>query len=1153
MEALLKILPKMKKYEEYINDVKKGNYPISLSGLSDSQKAHIIYSTKFYTERPVLVVTYNEIQLKKFQNDMNFFDDSNIDVYPKKEVVYYDIDTMNKDNTMDRLKVYTNLYNTESTIILTTIEALMQKTITKEKMFSNVVFLEVGKNILLDNLKENLSDLGYERTDMVESRGQFSIRGGLLDVFPLNTKDPIRIEFWGDEVDSIRYFDVSTQRSIENITQISLFPVEEFLIEKNELEVIGNKILKDNRNNESDVEAIKNGNYLTKVDKYFKYFYNQTATLLDYITKDTIIFVDEPSRIKLKSEAIENENKEIIEQFLEKGKGIPSYTEAMGTYLDISTKLENMNIINLERIDNMHAKRNGYSFSCREVNFFRSSVDIYIQEIQESYNGGKKILILAGSNSKARATAAMLLDHNISAEFMEKENIKDLENKKVIVTSGTLSEGFEYIDLGLIVVITDNDNTIVNRSKRSYRPSAFTEGKKVVFADLNVGDYVVHSTHGIGQYIGIHTLVVDGIKKDYIKIKYRNEDTLYIPTNQLENIRKYIGSGDVAPKLNKLGSKDFTKTKARVKASLKDIAIGLIELYAKRNNQKGYKYSGDTVWQAEFEEQFPYKETEDQIRCIDEVKEDMEKEMPMDRLLCGDVGYGKTEVAIRAAFKAVMEGKQVAYLVPTTVLAEQQYKTFAERMKNYPIKVEVLNRFKTKKEQTEIIKKMQYGELDVIIGTHRIVQNDIRFKDLGLLIIDEEHRFGVRHKEKIKEIKNNVDVLTMTATPIPRTLHMSVVGIRDMSVIYEPPKNRIPVQTYVLEYDEEVIREAIIKEIEREGQVFYLYNKVETIERKTNEVSKLVPEARVAFAHGQMTGTELENIMKDFMDKKIDVVVCTTIMESGIDIPNANTIIIEDSDRLGLAQLYQIRGRVGRSNRMAYAYITYKRNRILTEASEKRLKAIKEFTEFGSGFKIALRDLEIRGAGNILGPEQHGHMEAVGYEMYCKLLEEAVKEIQGLEVRPEFETQIDIKVTAYIPNEYIENTNQKIEVYQYIASIEKEEQISEVVDELIDRYGELPNEVINLLEVARIKTYAKKLFIISIVQKESKVLIQFKNANKIDGKTVQILVNEYKNRIFFSGTGTPYITLKLQEEKESDILKEILQLLKTINNLDSIK
>ncbi len=1142
MDSLAKILPKMKKFNDYINDVKKANFPITLSGLSDSGKAHFVYATRFYTEKPVVVVTYNELQLKKIKEDMNFFSDEKVLTFPKKEVVYYDIDTMNKDTTMDRLNIYTKLYNNESCIILTTVEALMQRTISKNLLFSNALQLEVGMSLLMEELTSRLVALGYERTDMVEGRGNFCVRGGIVDVFPLTTLNPIRIEFWGDEIDSIRVFDVESQRTIEAIKDISIFPAEEFLVDTSKLEDIGSKILEKYPNAISDVETIKNGNYLSKLDKYFEFFYDETSSLLDYVSKDTLVFVDEPARIVSKCQSIEFDNKEFIEAYLEKNKILPSYTNSMYSYLDIQYMFENKNVINLERVDvNTLAKRNGYSFNCREVNFFRGSMDIFVQEVQEAHNDGKIVLILGGTISKARGLATMLLEHNIPTVFLEKLDDAFLNSKQIVIITGNLSEGIEYVDLNL--VIGAGEVGTVKENKRSYKPSVFKEGKKVVFADLNVGDYIVHATHGIGQYIGIHTLTVDGVKKDYIKLKYRDEDTLYIPTSQLDSIRKYMGAGENAPKLNKLGSKEFANTKAKVKAGLKDIAKGLIELYAKRRQAVGYKFSKDTVWQKEFEDAFPYQETDDQLRCIEEVKADMESERPMDRLLCGDVGYGKTEVAIRAAFKAVMDGKQVAYLVPTTILAQQQYESFKERMTNYPVKVNVLNRFKTTKEKNEILRQLRNGELDIIIGTHRIIQKDIQFKDLGLLIIDEEHRFGVTHKEKIKKLKENIDVLTMTATPIPRTMHMSIVGIRDMSVIYEPPQNRRPVQTYVLEYDEEVIREAILKELERNGQVFYLFNRVEGIERKASEISNMIPEARVAVAHGKMSGTELENIMADFIEKNIDVLICTTILETGIDIPNANTIIIEDADRLGLAQLYQIRGRVGRSDKAAYAYITYRKNKLLAEASEKRLKAIKEFTEFGSGFKIALRDLEIRGAGNILGPEQHGHMEAVGYEMYCKLLDEAVKEARGEKVEPEVDTQIDLKITAYIPSSYIENINQKIEVYQDIANLEKEEQISEIIDELIDRYGDIPKEVSSLLDVARIKILARSLKILSVTQKGDNIVLEFDNPDVIKDGVVQILVDLYKNRVFFSSGVKPYITLKLQSKKDSDIVEEVIKIL----------
>ena len=712
-----------------------------------------------------------------------------------------------------------------------------------------------------------------------------------------------------------------------------------------------------------------------------------------------------------------------------------------------------------------------------------------------------------------------------------------------MVTVGNLSSGYEIFDINLLV-ITSNELFSENKKRRG-SSSIFRQGEKVVFADLRVGDYVVHKTHGIGQFIGVNTITADGTTKDYIKIKYKGEDTLYIPTNQLDNIRKYIGGGETTLKLNKLGSKEWSTTKAKVKKNLREVARNLIELYAKRKKIKGYAFSKDTPWQNQFEDSFPYVETDDQIRCIEEVKKDMELDKPMDRLLCGDVGYGKTEVAIRAAFKSCMDQKQVAYLVPTTVLANQQYESFKQRMKEFPIRVELLNRFRTPKQQKEIIKKLKLGEIDIIVGTHRILSKDVEFKDLGLLIIDEEHRFGVKDKEKIKELKTAVDVLTMTATPIPRTLHMSIVGVRDMSVIYEPPQNRRPVQTYVLEYDEEIIKEAITKELERDGQVFYLYNKVDTIIQKSERISQLVPEARVAFAHGKMSGRELEEIMQDFVDKKTNVLVCTTILESGIDIPNANTIIVENADRLGLAQLYQIRGRVGRSNTQAYAYIMYKRDKLLSEVADKRLKAIKEFTEFGSGFKIAMRDLEIRGAGSLLGEIQHGHMDQVGYDTYCKLLDEVIKEIQGIEIEPEKDIQIDLNVSSYLPDDFIENSSQKIEIYQDIALCRTEEDIQNVIDEIIDRFGPMPEKVENLIEIARIKELCKKTGVIKIQEKKESIVFTF-DSTEFDMKVVNTLIEKYRNKIKFSPGNMPYITYKYQNNSDMKKLSEIKEFLRTL-------
>lgn len=700
----------------------------------------------------------------------------------------------------------------------------------------------------------------------------------------------------------------------------------------------------------------------------------------------------------------------------------------------------------------------------------------------------------------------------------------------VNVLPGAFSAGFECDDFELLVLSTSEVFEV--KAKRRKSSSAFKEGEKIVFADLKENDFVVHKTHGIGQYIGVNTIKADGVTKDYIKLKYKGDDILYVPTDSLDNVRKYIGPEITNLSLNKLGSNEWKRAKEKVKKNLREVAEELIKLYAKRQKMQGFAFAKDTPWQYEFEENFEYTETEDQLRCIEEIKKDMESARPMDRLLCGDVGYGKTEVAIRAAFKSCMDQRQVAYLVPTTILAEQQYVNFKERLKEYPIKVAGLSRFRTAKEQKEILQKLKTGEIDVVVGTHRLLSKDVQFKNLGLLIIDEEHRFGVKAKETIKQMKESIDVLTMTATPIPRTLHMSVVGMRDMSVIYEPPQNRKPVRTYVLEYDVEVIREAILKELERGGQVFYLYNNVQNIVKKATDISNLVPEAKVDFAHGQMSGSELENIMQDFIDKKTNVLVCTTILESGIDIPNANTIIVENADCLGLAQLYQIRGRVGRSETQAYAYITYRRDKMLSEEADKRLKAIKEFTEFGSGFKIAMRDLEIRGAGSIMGEIQHGHLEQVGYDMYCKLLDEVVKEMQGETLEEEIEIQIDLDVSSYIPDEFIPNASQKIEIYQNIAGCKKEEDIQEVVDEIIDRYGTVPKEIENLLEIARIKNLAREKFVLKINQRGNNIIYYF-DEKKFKVEVVEKLMRIYRAKIKFSPSKvSPYITVKVSNDFE---------------------
>jgi transcription-repair coupling factor (superfamily II helicase) len=1149
MNSLVKVAPNIKKFNDYLFEVKKGTNPMMLSGLTDAGKVHMAYSTRFYADKPICIITYNELQAKKIVKDLEFFGEK-VKFFPKRDTVSFDYIAESKDLLHERISVLNSITEGKAKIIVTTIEAVMQKMITKDSLYKNVMNLKAGDVLNLEEFKEKLILLGYERCDLIEGRGQFSIRGGIVDIATSKNKG-IRIELWGDEIDSIRKFSIASQRTIEMIKEATIFPAYEFLLET-DVNIICERIESKSyvkpvmEKVEEDIEAIKSGEFLTKIDKYFDSFYEKSSTLLDYIDNDYIVFIDEIEKVKARAENIAKDNENLKQDLIERNKVVPQMLTEMNDYYNATSKLEDKQTIYLEKQDigfvdkqSMHAKRNGYSFSYREVNFFRSSMDLLFQELQEGIKRGKQTIILGGNADGCKKMSNLLFEKGINNDYRENVENYDLAQGSIVITPGALSAGFEMPEMNLLVISTAE--IFESKPKKLRTPSSFKEGEKVVFADLKVGDYIVHKTHGIGQYIGVQTIKADNVTKDYIKINYKDDDVLYVPTNSLDNIRKYIGSEKTAPKVNRLGSKDWEKAKEKVKNNLREVAEELINLYAKRQKMQGFAFSKDTPWQKEFEDSFQYTETDDQLRCIEEIKKDMESTRPMDRLLCGDVGYGKTEVAIRAAFKACMDQKQVVYLVPTTILANQQYEEFKNRMNGYPIRVELLNRFKTKKEQTEIVKKLELGEIDILIGTHRVLSKDVKFKNLGLLIIDEEHRFGVKDKEKIKELKNSIDVLTMTATPIPRTLHMSVVGMRDMSVIYEPPQNRIPVQTYVLEYDNEVVREAITKELERGGQVFYLYNNVEGILKKSSEISKLVPEAKVDIAHGKMSGTELESIMQDFIDHKTNVLICTTILESGIDIPNANTIIVENADRLGLAQLYQIRGRVGRSDKQAYAYVTYRRDKALSEVADKRLKAIKEFTEFGSGFKIAMRDLEIRGAGSLLGEIQHGHMEQVGYDMYCKLLDEVVKEMQGEEVVEEIDVQIDLNVSSYIPDEYIDNPSYKIEIYQNIALCRSEEDIQNVTDEILDRFGTMPKEIENLLEVARIKMLAREAFVLKINQKQENVVFHFEK-DKFNVECIDKLMKIYRNRIKFSPATDPYITFKISDVK--NILTEIQDFLK---------
>lgn len=1161
MNGIFKPLGELSEFRLVLEYVKKDEYPVEVTGISGAQKAFTAYNLHGYTGKPFIIIASNEFEAKSFLEDLSYFMPEKVLYFPPKDIVLYDLDAMSRDVTEKRLNVLLKLINNEEIIVVTTFDALMQKIPSVNVLKKAAFSLCVGTEILMQELVSRILTAGYERVDIVDAKGQFAVRGGILDFFPYPEQLAVRVELFGDTIDSIRRFDVSTQRTVEMINEIMVSPVKEHIINIEDIpdivKGIENELLNYSKNIKdeheraaklkqtvySDIEKIKENKHLENIDRYFEYFNREWCTLLDYCGPETMIILDEPQKACIKGEAVYNEFCEIFKTMFEKGNVLPSSSKAIISHEDVCHCLQNRKLISISL------------FPTKEFFQYEQLIDLkgreiagvpffekLVEELKSFKQKDYRIILLAGSKSVSQRINHELGNRNMESIYYESLEGYEFDSGKVIITHGSLTGSFEFPELKFAVI---SDRRLFGEDKKTKRASH----KKTIieFTDLNPGDFVVHQTHGIGRYMGINKLEIEGIIRDYLKISYQNNDMLYIPITQLEALQKYIGSEGKTPKLSKFGGSDWIKTKKRVKESLTYLAEGLVALYAERQARKGYSFSGDTVWQKQFEENFPYQETDEQLKCIQEVKQDMESDKVMDRLLCGDVGVGKTEVAIRAAFKAAIEGKQVAYLVPTTILAQQQYNTFLHRMRDFPVKIEMLSRFRTVTQQKKIAKDVKNGVIDIIIGTHRIIQNDIQFKDLGLLIIDEEQRFGVAHKEKIKALKSNVDVLTLTATPIPRTLHMALTGIRDMSVIYEPPEDRYPVQTMVMEYDREIIKEAIIREINRNGQVFYLSNRVKSIERVAAQVKAMVPYAEIITAHGQMDERELEDIMIGFVEGKWNVLVCTTIIESGLDIPNVNTIIIEDSDKMGLAQLYQLRGRVGRANRIAHAYLTYKKDKVLAEDAEKRLKAIKDFTEFGSGFKIAMRDLEIRGAGNLIGPEQHGHIEAVGYDTYCRLLESAVGELKGEEIKEEISTQIELNINAYISDEYITNESHKIEMYKKIASANCEEDIRDVEDELTDRYGSITPEVYNLLEVSSIKILARFLGITSISDKTGSVIFQFQgNCLKFD--VVVQLANIYKKKILFTASNPPYITYKLESKNENKVknIKNMLQDLKKL-------
>lgn len=1136
MQAFVDMLSAMPEFSMLTEQIIKRATPVCVVGVTGSQKNHLFYAAAAATQKKCLVVASDEIEARRIRDDLQYFYAGNVELFPTKEYVFYDVDVSTHQGETARIGVLDRL--SSSGAVVASVQALMQYTLPKP-LFDELSFsLSVGGIFEPADLSEKLVQMGYKRVPSVEGVGQFAVRGAIVDIFSPTEKNPIRIEFFDDEVDSIRDFDPVTQVSIEKRESADICPVRELLYTPEQaLEVAGLIQKQKNENLGADIEYLCQGAFFASQDKYMPFFYDRLPTLFDYLDDSWLIFIDEPHVSSEKAGAFLQEQNEIIATMLEKGL----FPKCKGAYLSSYTELARMAanyslVVTAALSYNCPdlAPKHLISLTAKTLQSYSGNLEFLFDDLAFWKRNGYRTAVLLGSEAKLENLVRELHNRSIEATIVLSLD-KAPEPGQIVLSRGTLAKGFEYPTIKTVVV---SDGELFRRPKK--KRAAKKQAKNAIqsFDELQIGDYVVHRTHGIGQYVGIQQLVVDKVTKDYIKIKYKGSDMLYVPTSQLDLLHKYVGAEAKHVKVNSLGGTDWQKTTAKVKASVAELAEDLIKLYAARSQIQGHVYPPDTPWQKEFEETFPYEETKDQLQCIAEVKQDMEAGKSMDRLLCGDVGYGKTEVAMRAAFKCVMDSMQVAYLVPTTILAQQHYNNFCARMKDFPIKIEMLSRFRSKKEQAEIVKKLKSGEVDIVIGTHRLLQKDIKFKNLGLLIVDEEQRFGVGHKERIKEMKQDVDVLTLSATPIPRTLHMAMVGIRDLSVITEPPSDRYPVQTFVLEYNAAVVQNAMERELARGGQVYYLFNRVDGIERKAAQIKEMMPNANIAVAHGKMSETQLEEIMVDLLNGETDILVCTTIIETGLDIANVNTIVIENADWLGLSQLYQLRGRVGRSNRLAYAYLTYERSKVLDQVAQKRLLAIKEFTEFGSGFKIAMRDLEIRGAGNLLGKQQHGNMNLVGYDMYCMLLEQAVKESRGEAAPPVREISVELAVDAYIPKEYIEYEDQRVDMYKKIAAIGTEEDYYDVADELIDRYGDFLQSVRNLLDIALIKSMAQRVGITEIAQKDG--LVIFTIEQEVSPQAIVELLDSYKRKIMFTSGDQSYLSYRY-DEHILDNIKIILQ------------
>ena len=1155
-EGLLQPLTGTPEFVSLQNGLAKDMRRQMVFGLSAAQKSYVMAGLAQAMRQTVLIITSSDQDAASLAGDLRtLLFGVKVMTFPVRQLLPYQVLAHSKEILRQRMEVMESLCRGEKLVIVAPVEALMRRIGPYSDFCAARLRLAVGECYDLAELVARLSAHGYERVSLVEGHGQFSVRGGIMDIYPITYPNPVRVEFFDDEADSVRMFDPDTQRSVENLREVEIFPVREMIVRDGDWERAYLAVAQEYQqqrqklDNSGSAEAlagisrceevldyISQGRYFDAIEQYLPYFYEQNVTLLDYIKPESLVLVDEASRVLETANFLQKERTETYADLLKAGRVLPGQFKAYISWSELHdglTPFRTLYFSFLSRQARSWQPQNTINFPAKTMQSFMGKVEILAEELRHYKRSQYSVALLVKSKDKAAHLASSLREYNLetvrlienSSQQSGPGNTEENSQPEIAYTGASLSpgqivilplhlsNGFELTS-GKLAVITEME--IYGQRKKPSGQRQRVQDKMELFAELKTGDYVVHINHGIGRYDGVVQLTIGDVKRDYLLVKYSGEDKLYIPTDQVEMIQKYLGSEGGAPKLSRLGGAEWLRVKSKVKEAVKEMAQELLALYASREAVQGHSFGKDTVWQQEFEAAFPYEETPDQLKAIEEVKADMERPRPMDRLLCGDVGYGKTEVALRAAFKAVMDGKQVAVLVPTTILAQQHYNTFKERFAKYPVNIAMLSRFRTAKQQRQVVQELSLGQVDIVIGTHRLVQDDIKFKDLGLVVVDEEQRFGVTHKEKLKQLRQNVDVLTLTATPIPRTLHMSIVGVRDTSLLETPPEDRIPVQTYVLEEEPVMIREAIRRELGRGGQVYYVHNRVADLDRVSSWLKALVPDAAIAVGHGQMKEDRLEKVMLDFMDQKYDILLCTTIIETGLDIQNVNTLIVKDADHMGLAQLYQLRGRVGRTNRLAYAYCTFRRDRVMSELAEKRLSAVREFTEFGSGYKIAMRDLEIRGAGNILGPEQHGHIAAVGFDLYCRLLEEAVLEAKGGETAKPVETLVELPVTAYIPDEYITDLNQKVELYKRMANIRDMKMLAELEDELSDRFGDLPEPVLNLLAVSRIKAMAVKLKIKNISRANGYYRLQFAAGHGLTGEKLVLVSEKYSGKIKFN-------------------------------------